>query len=121
MRHVDPMPIGRTNDSKAGVRNHVGPTLCPSSLSARRRARVRVPILLIHRCWRADRDAWLPRMVAAEILCVLLFGQWYLARYYLIGIHSPIMVVISMCIIGVLLILLGGLLWDRRRRSPRED
>jgi hypothetical protein len=68
--------------------------------------------------WRADRDAWLPRIVAAEILCLLLFGQWYLARYYLIGIHFPIMVVMSMCIIGVLLILLGGLMWDRRRGPP---
>jgi peptidoglycan/LPS O-acetylase OafA/YrhL len=71
--------------------------------------------------WRADRDAWLPRIVAAEILCLLLFGQWYLARYYLIGIHFPIMVVMSMCIIGVLLILVGGALWDRRRRPPSED
>ena len=71
--------------------------------------------------WRADRDAWLPRIIAAEILCLLLFGQWYLARYYLIGIHFPIMVVMSMCIVGVISIFLGGALWDKRRRPPRED
>jgi 4-amino-4-deoxy-L-arabinose transferase-like glycosyltransferase len=71
--------------------------------------------------WRADRDAWLPRIVAAEILCLLLFGQWYLARYYLIGIHFPIMVVMSMCIIVVLLILGGGAVWEHRRRPPPAD
>jgi len=71
--------------------------------------------------WRADRDAWLPRIIAAEILCLLLFGQWYLARYYLIGIHFPIMVVMSMCIVGVISIFLGGALWDKRRGPPRED
>jgi hypothetical protein len=71
--------------------------------------------------WRADRDVWLPRIIAAEILCLLLFGQWYLARYYLIGIHFPIMVVMSMCIIGVLLILVGGALWDKHRRPPPGD
>jgi len=65
--------------------------------------------------WREKRDGWLPRIFAAEILCLLLFGQWYLARYYLIGIHLPIMVVMSLCIAGVLLILVGGALWDRRR------
>jgi hypothetical protein len=68
--------------------------------------------------WRADRDSWFPRIVAAEILCLLLFGQWYLARYYLIGIHFPIMLVMSMCVVGVLLILVGGALWDKRRRPP---
>ncbi len=63
--------------------------------------------------WRAGRDPWLPRVLAAELVCLLLFGQWYLARYYLIGIHFPIMVVISLCIASVLLIILIGAWWDR--------
>lgn len=71
--------------------------------------------------WRENRDRWLPRIVAAEVLCLLLFGQWYLARYYLIGIHFPILVVISLCILGVLLILAGGAFWDRRRQPPAGD
>ena len=45
--------------------------------------------------------AWLPRIIALEILCVLLFGQWYLARYYLIGIHLPIMVVLGLSLFFV--------------------
>jgi len=67
--------------------------------------------------WRAERDPWLPRILAAEALCLLLFSQWYLARYYLIGIHFPIMVVMGMCVGGTAIIMLGGAFWDRRRLS----
>ncbi len=64
--------------------------------------------------WRANRDAWLPRILAAEALCVVIFGQWYVARYYLIGIHLPIMVVLSLSLATVIVIFGGGWLWDRR-------
>ena len=67
--------------------------------------------------WRTHRDAWLPRIFVLEILCVLLFGQWYLARYYLIGIHLPILVVLVLSLIFVLAILGGGWLWDRWRTN----
>jgi len=63
--------------------------------------------------WRTHRDAWLPRIFALEILCVLLFGQWYVARYYLIGIHLPILVVLGLSVIFLVVILPGGWLWDR--------
>jgi hypothetical protein len=65
--------------------------------------------------WRDHRDAWLPRVLALEVLCVLLYGQWYLARYNLIGVHLPIMLVITVSLILVLLIFVGGLVWDRWR------
>lgn len=68
--------------------------------------------------WREQRDRWLPRIAAAEALCVVLFGQWYVARYYLLGIHLPILLVLSLGVGGVILILLGGLAWDGMRR-PR--
>jgi hypothetical protein len=64
--------------------------------------------------WRDKRDPWFPRIVAAEIWCVVVFGQWYVARYYLIGVHLPIMVVLSLCIAGVVLLLGGGAIWDIR-------
>jgi FtsH-binding integral membrane protein len=69
--------------------------------------------------WQARRDAWLPRIVGLEILCVLVFGQWYVARYYLVGIHLPIMVVLALSLTIAGLILLGGWLWDsfRARRG----
>ena len=69
--------------------------------------------------WRMDHDPWLPRILAAEVLCLLLFGQWYVARYFLVGTHFPIMVVMGMCTAAVLLILLGGALWDRLRGAHK--
>ena len=66
--------------------------------------------------WRQQRDSWLPRVVLAEIICLALFGEWYLARYYLIGIHLPILVVLSLSVAGVVLIILGGRVWDLVRR-----
>jgi len=71
--------------------------------------------------WKVARDAWLPRILAAEILCLLLFGQWYLARYYLIGIHLPILVVMAGCIAGVAIILVGGAVWDKNRKRRRGN
>ena len=65
--------------------------------------------------WRDHRDPWLPRIAALEILCVLLFSQWYLARYYLIGIHFPILVVLGSSLLLAVGIILGGWLWDRRQ------
>ncbi len=65
--------------------------------------------------WRRTGDPWLPRVVLLEIVCLLLFTQWYVARYERMGIHLPIMVVLSLSIASGALILLGGWLWDRRR------
>lgn len=70
--------------------------------------------------WREHRDSWLPRIVILEILCVLFFGEWYLARYKLIGIHLPIMVMISSSLVLVLFILAGGWLWDRWRAGKGD-
>jgi hypothetical protein len=70
--------------------------------------------------WRESRDAWLPRIVGLEIVCVLLFGQWYVARYYHIGIHLPILVVLSLSLSFAALILLGGWVWDGIRTRKRQ-
>jgi hypothetical protein len=62
--------------------------------------------------WRAHRDAWLPRILTLEIVCMLLYGQWYLARYELIGIHLPVTLVISLSLLFVAVVFAGGWLWD---------
>jgi hypothetical protein len=65
--------------------------------------------------WRERRDPWLIRIASLEILCVILYGQWYLARYYLIGVHFPILLVLGLSLLLVVGIFLGGWLLDRRR------
>ena len=75
--------------------------------------------------WRESRSAWLPRIVVLEALCVLLFGQWYLSRYYLIGVHLPVAAVLAVSLGFVVLVFFGGWLWDNRRArrpaSGKED
>ncbi len=70
--------------------------------------------------WREQKDSWLPRIVALEVLCVLLFSQWYLARYYRVGIHLPIMVVLALGVGFTALILLGGWIWDSIQARRRQ-
>ncbi len=70
--------------------------------------------------WRRTRDPWFPRVVLLEVVCLLLFTQWYVARYERIGIHLPIMVVLSLSLASVVLILVGGWIWDRRQAQKRE-
>ncbi len=75
--------------------------------------------------WREQRSAWLPRIAGLELLCVLLFGQWYVARYYLIGIHLPIRLVLALCLCFVVMVFGGGWLWDtlrgrRGQSSPKR-
>ncbi len=75
--------------------------------------------------WRERRSAWLPRIAGLELLCVLLFGQWYVARYYRIGIHLPIRLVLALSLGCVVIVFGGGWLWDRlrgrRRQSPPKS
>jgi len=70
--------------------------------------------------WREHHSAWLPRLVGLELLCVLLFGQWYVARYYLVGIHLPIAVVLAVSLGLAAVIIFGGWLWDSLRARRHQ-
>ena len=65
--------------------------------------------------WRETHSAWLPRVLAMEVVFLLVFGQWYVNRYYHFGgqLLFPQMVVV---ILGLwALILFGGWWFDRKR------
>ncbi len=68
---------------------------------------------------RAHRDPWLARILVLEAICVALFGQWYVSRYYLIGTHFPFLLVLSLGLTAFIVTLLGGWLWDRWRAGRR--
>ena len=70
--------------------------------------------------WREHRDNWLPRIVGLEIFCLLLYSQWYLARYYQIGLHLPIMFVLGLSLAVFILTFVGGWLWDRWRTGKKH-
>jgi hypothetical protein len=65
---------------------------------------------------RVRHDAWLWRWLAVEVVFVGLFTEWYLGRYYPGYLHLNIilMSLITLLICG--LILVGGLIWDRRHK-----
>ena len=66
--------------------------------------------------WRETRNAWLLRVVAMEIVFLLVFGQWYLNRYYSFGVKLlfPQMVVIILAL--WVLIFFWGWWFDRKSR-----
>jgi hypothetical protein len=72
---------------------------------------------------RSRRDAWLGRWLAVEVVFVGLFTEWYLGRYYPGFIHLDIkwMTLIILVICGMILI--GGVIWDRKRKikPPSRD
>jgi hypothetical protein len=67
--------------------------------------------------WRAHRDAWLPRIIAVEVMAVLIFLQWYLSRYYHLGGQIPFYLMIGLIVLVSAAIIGGGWLWDRRAAS----
>jgi hypothetical protein len=68
-------------------------------------------------CWRARRDAWLPRIAVVELLAVLIFLQWYLSRYYHLGGQLPFYLMIGLIVLVSAAVIGGGWLWDRRLNS----
>jgi hypothetical protein len=65
--------------------------------------------------WRQHRDAWLPRLLALEVIFLAFFTQWYLSRYFHFGTQLPFWLMIALIAGIVVLVLVGGWLRDRWR------
>lgn len=68
--------------------------------------------------WRASRDVWFTRLLAVEGVFLLAFGYWYAGRYS--GWAMPrisLLVVAVVILVGALVILGGGWLWECRKRT----
>ena len=69
--------------------------------------------------WRATRNAWFRRVVACELVFVLIFGQWYASRYFYVGGQLPFVVMIAL-IVGLWIAILGRGWWlENQRDQPR--
>ena len=69
--------------------------------------------------WRETRNAWFMRVVACEVVFILIFTQWYASRYFYVGGQLPFAVMIAL-IVGLWGTILGGGLWlDKMRKQPR--
>ena len=66
---------------------------------------------------RQHHDAWLYRWLAVEAVFVSMFTEWYVSRYFPGLPHLDIFVMIPLTLLLCFAILLGGWLWDRRKRA----
>ena len=77
-------------------------------------------VIMVAWAWkwaRSRRDSWLWRWLAVEVVFVGMFTEWYLGRYYPGFIHLDIklMTLIILLISGMILI--GGVIWDHKRKQ----
>jgi len=66
--------------------------------------------------WRETHSAWLPRVIAMEVVFLLVFGQWYVNRYYHFGGQLPFPQMVVMILGLWALIIFEGWWHDRKRR-----
>ena len=66
--------------------------------------------------WRETGSLWFWRVFAMEAAFVVVFGQWYLNRYYQFGIQLSFAYMIVIILVLWALIFFGGLYFDRMRR-----
>jgi hypothetical protein len=64
-----------------------------------------------------NRDRWLVRWLAVEVVFLAVFTQWYVSRYYHLGGQLPFGVMIVLIVVIAALILVGG--WWRDKKVKR--
>jgi hypothetical protein len=62
-----------------------------------------------------NRDRWLVRWLAVEMVFLAIFTQWYASRYYQWGGQLPFGWMVALIGLLAALILFGGWWWDRRK------
>jgi hypothetical protein len=67
--------------------------------------------------WRETRNAWVGRVIAMEVVLIVIFAQWYANRYLHIGFQLPFAGMIVLILGAWVLILAWGLWRDRIARG----
>jgi hypothetical protein len=60
-----------------------------------------------------NRDAWLPRWLAVEVIFLGFFTSWYMSRYHNIGDRLPFNHMLIWIIGLSALVIFGGVIWDK--------
>ena len=66
--------------------------------------------------WRETRNVWFTRVIACEVVFLLVFTQWYGSRYLYWGGQLPFAVMVSL-ILGLWMIILGIGWWQDQKRA----
>jgi hypothetical protein len=70
--------------------------------------------------WRETKSVWFTRVVACEVVFILIFTQWYASRYFYVGGQLPFAVMIAW-IVGLWGAILGGGWWLEKRRASKTS
>jgi hypothetical protein len=65
--------------------------------------------------WREARPVWFMRVVACEAAFLLVFTQWYLNRYFYLGVKLDFPVMVAL-IVGLWAAIIGLGWWQDRKR-----
>ena len=66
--------------------------------------------------WRETGNAWFLRLIAMEVVFVVIFTQWYASRYFHLGGQLPFAVMVAL-IVGLWGAILGAGWWRDRKRA----
>ncbi len=69
---------------------------------------------------KITKDTWFWRWLAVEAVFVLAFLEWYISRYYPAIPHLSIWTMIILTLLGCGFILVGGWVWDHKKRIKVE-
>ena len=78
-----------------------------------------IPALLAAQAFYAIKSRWFWRIVAVEIIILLVFGHWYSWRYLGIGFNLGIRNTLAIAIGLAVLVVLGDWLWQRFKPTSR--
>jgi len=65
--------------------------------------------------WRTSRNPWFMRVLAMELVFLMIFGQWYASRYFYLGSQLPFIQMMAIIIGSWVLIFFWGVWRDRKR------
>ncbi|MDY6874187.1 MAG: hypothetical protein SVR81_09525 [Chloroflexota bacterium] len=65
------------------------------------------------------KDRWLGRLLAVEGVFLLFFTEWYVSRYFPVIPRLEFELMVGLIVVLSLAILLGGWLWDRRKKLSK--
>ena len=66
--------------------------------------------------WRETRNVWFLRIIAMEVVFVIVFTQWYASRYFHLGGQLPFAMMVAL-IVGLWGAILGAGWWRDRKRA----
>jgi hypothetical protein len=66
--------------------------------------------------WRETRNVWFLRIIAMEMVLVVVFTQWYASRYFHLGGQLPFAMMVAL-IVGLWGVILGAGLWRDKKST----